>query len=146
MATVKDILGRKGREVYRVARGATVFRAIEVMTKKNVGSLLVMDGGEVCGIVTERDYLREIAIKGRSSRETEVGEIMTASVCCAQEEDSVERCLAMMTELHCRHLPIMGAEGLVGLVSIGDLVKQMVHDQRTEIRYLRDYIQGRYPG
>ncbi len=146
MTTVRDILGDKGGTVHTVEADKTVFDAIKKMSDSNVGSLLVMESGKICGIITERDYLRQVALKNRSSKTTRVSDIMTRDVCYARPDDRVEDCLAMMTKKRCRHLPIVGDEGLVGLVSIGDLVKRLVQDRETDIRHLEDYIQGKYPG
>ena len=143
---VSEILKAKGPNVYTTHQNFTVFAAIQRMEELHVGCLVVTDDDEVCGIVTERDYLRQVAIKGRSSRTTNVGEIMSYPVVCAHVEDTVEQCMAVMTEKRCRHLPIVGPTGLAGLVSIGDLVKHVVTAQKTEIRFLSDYIQGNYPG
>ena len=143
---VTEILKAKGPSVYTTDRNTTVFAAIERMEELRVGCLVVTEGDEVCGIVTERDYLRQIAIKGRSSRTTNVGEIMSYPVVCAHVEDTVEHCMAVMTEKRCRHLPVIGPAGLAGLLSIGDLVKHVAAAQKAEIRWLHDYIQGKYPG
>jgi CBS domain-containing protein len=146
MATVREVLRTKGSQVFTIDRGETVFRAIEEMTRNNAGALIVTDGGFVCGIVTERDYLRKIALEGRSSRTTRVEEILSAPVVCADPDDSVESCLATMVEKRFRHLPVRGDGefGLGGIVSIGDCVKHIVQDQKQEIRLLQDYIQGNY--
>ena len=143
---VDEILKAKGLDVYTTHRNDTVFAAIQRMEELRVGCLVVIDDDKVCGIVTERDYLRQIAIKGRSSRTTNVGEIMSYPVVCAHIEDTVERCLAVMTEKRCRHLPIVGPLGLAGLVSIGDLVKRIASARKAELRWLHDYIEGKYPG
>ncbi len=143
---VSEILKAKGPNVYTTHPNDTVFSAIERMEELRVGCLVVTDGDEVCGIVTERDYLRKIIIKGRSSRTTNVSEIMSYPVVCVHVEDTVERCMAVMTERRCRHLPVVGPDGVAGLVSIGDLVKHIASAQKTEIRFLNDYIQGKYPG
>ena len=143
---VGEILGEKGPNVHTTHRDDTVFAAIERMEELRVGCLVVTDGDNVCGIITERDYLRQIALKGRSSRTTNVSEIMSYPVVCAHAEDTVEHCMAVMTQKRCRHLPVVGPAGLVGLVSIGDLVKHIASAQETEIRWLHDYIQGTYPG
>ena len=143
---LSEILKAKGPDVYTTHRNDTVFAAIKRMEELRVGCLVVTDGDEICGIVTERDYLRQIALKGRSSRTTNVGEIMSYPVVCVHVEDTVERSMAVMTEKRCRHLPVVGPAGLAGLVSIGDLVKHVASAQETEIRFLHDYIQGKYPG
>ena len=143
---VGEILKAKSPGVHTTHPNNTVFAAIEQMEELRVGCLVVADGDEVCGVITERDYLRKVTIKGRSSRTTNVSEIMSYPVVCVHVEDTVERCMAVMTEKRCRHLPVVGPDGLAGLVSIGDLVKHIVSAQETEIRFLNDYIQGKYPG
>ena len=146
MTTMKNVLESKGTQVHTIESSTSVFDAIKKMEEANVGSLLVMDGQDICGIVTERDYLRQVILKGRSSKTTPVADIMTSNVCCAHADDTVEDGLAMMTKIRCRHLPIVDENGLAGLVSIGDLVKRIVQDREAEIRQLNDYIQGKYPG
>lgn len=146
MAYVRDILRHKGTVVFSVEKSATVYEAITEMTRRNAGSLLVMDGGEVCGIVTERDYLRGIAVKGKSSRSTRVQEIMSSPVVCTTPDDTIQHCLAIMTDRRCRHLPVASDDGVVGVISIGDCVKQLVRDQEAEIKHLQQYITGQYPG
>ncbi len=144
MTTVRKILGRKESRVLTIEKDATVYQAIERMAEHNVGSLVVMDGDDVVGIVTERDYLRDIALKGRSSKSTTISEIMSSQVIFAQPDDSIQRCMAVMTEHRFRHLPVTGPDGLVGVVSLGDLVNQLLEDRIGEIQELQEYIQGRY--
>lgn len=146
MATVRDILEAKGGDVLRVEPDATVFEAIARMVDHGVGSVLVCRGNEILGIFTERDYLAKIALKGRSSRETRVDEVMSAQIICVGQEHDVADVLAIMTEARVRHLPVMDDRGLAGLVSIGDCVRQVSRDREVHIRYLTDYINDRYPG
>lgn len=146
MALIKDLLDHKGPEVLTIDRGETVYRAIEMMESRRVGSLIVTDESGVCGMVTERDYLRKVALKGRSSKTTRVDEIMSSPVVCARTADTVQQCMSVMTERRCRHLPVVDGGKLVGVVSIGDLVKQLTEDQKADIRLLSDYITGKYPG
>ena len=146
MGRVADLLRAKGREVHTVSPAATVYEAVDRMVRHNVGSLLVVEGDEIHGIITERDYLREIVLKGRTSRETPVREVMTARVVCVGPDDTIEGCMAIMTEKRIRHLPVVEEGRVAGLVSIGDVVKRLSMDQRAEIRYLTDYITGKYPG
>lgn len=146
MGTVADILSRKGNQVYTIEHDRTVFDAIEYMVEKNVGSLLITKEGAVCGILTERDYLRRIVLKGRTSRETVVSDIMTSRLVCVDPPRSIEECMAVITKERIRHLPVMQGDQLVGVVSIGDLVKHLTKEQEVEIRYLKDYIAGKYPG
>ena len=146
MGRVADLLRVKGREVHTISPAATVYEAVDRMVRHNVGSLLVVEGDEIHGIITERDYLREIVLKGRTSRETPVRDVMTTRVVCVGPEDTIESCMAVMTEKRIRHLPVLEGGRLTGLVSIGDVVKRLSMDQRAEIRYLTDYITGKYPG
>ena len=146
MGRVADLLRAKGREVHTISPAATVYEAVDRMVRHNVGSLLVVEGDEIHGIITERDYLREIVLKGRTSRETPVRDVMTTRVVCVGPEDTIESCMAVMTEKRIRHLPVLEGGRLTGLVSIGDVVKRLSMDQRAEIRYLTDYITGKYPG
>ncbi len=144
---IRDVIAKKGSTVHTIGRDATVFEAITLMEEVRVGSLVVTEGeGEVVGMLTERDYLRKVAIQGRASRTTAVHEIMASPVVCVDLDDSVSHALSVMTEKRCRHLPVVGPDGLAGLVSIGDLVKQIVRVQKSEIRFLHDYIEGKYPG
>jgi len=146
MGRVADLLRVKGRMVHSIESGATVFEAVKRMVDHNVGSLLVLDGDEIRGIITERDYLREIALKGRTSKTTSVREIMTSQLVCVGPNHLIEECMAIMTTKRIRHLPVLEDGRLAGVVSIGDLVKQLSKDQKFEIQYLTDYITGKYPG
>ena len=146
MGTVSDLLRVKGNDVHTIESRASVLDAVRRMVDRNVGSLLVLEGDEIAGIITERDYLREIVLKGRTSRETPVGAIMTKKVIVVRPEDTVEGCMAIMTEKRIRHLPVLRDGVVDGMISIGDLVRQLSQDQKAEIRYLTDYITGRYPG
>jgi len=146
MTTIREILAVKGRTVHTIGPRQTVFEAVRSMSDNNVGSLLVVDGERIVGIITERDYLREVILKDRSSKNTAVEEIMSRDVCIADPDDDIQSVMAVMTSKRCRHLPIVSPRGLEGLVSIGDLVKQLVNDREAEIKHLEDYIKGRYPG
>ncbi len=145
MARIADVLGRKGARVHTIAPTDTVFDAVKRMVELNTGSLLVVDGREVCGIITERDYLRRIVLEGRTSKSTRVAEIMTERVVVVEPGTDVQEAMAIMTGRRIRHLPVLDGEDLVGLVSIGDLVKQVSQDRKYEIQYLTDYITGKYP-
>ncbi|HKW52039.1 MAG TPA: CBS domain-containing protein [Candidatus Eisenbacteria bacterium] len=145
MGRVADLIRAKGHDVYTIESGASVYDAVKRMVDHNAGSLLVVDGGEIRGIITERDYLREIVLKGRTSKTTEVRTIMTAEVVCVGPNDTIEECMAVMTEKRIRHLPVLQEGRLAGLISIGDVVKQLSKDQKAQIRYLTDYITGKYP-
>ena len=146
VGTVRAVLNQKGCEVWSIAPDATVFDAIELMAEKNVGALPVMQDGRILGIVSERDYTRKVALKGKASKQTLVGEIMFAPVIAASLEETVEDCLRMMTEHRVRHLPVMDGEATVGIVSIGDLVNWTISAQTATITHLESYITGQYPG
>ena len=137
------ILEEKTGDVLQIDGDATVFDAITKMVEANVGSLLVADGGEIVGIVTERDYLRRVAIEGRTERETPVRDIMTSPLYVATPETAIDECMALMTDRRIRHVPIVDQGEVVGIVSIGDLVKFISKQQAFEIKYLTDYITGR---
>jgi len=145
MARVSDILRGKGREVLQIEATATVFDAVKRMVEANVGSILVTDGGQIVGIMTERDYLRKITLEGRTSRETQVGEIMSAPLVYVTPQTTIEECMAVMTDRRIRHLPVVEGEqeDVVGVVSIGDVVKYQSREQSFQIQYLTDYISGR---
>jgi len=146
MARVSDILRGKGRDVLQIEATATVFDAVKRMVEANVGSILVTDGGQIVGIMTERDYLRKITLEGRTSRETQVGEIMSAPLVYVTPQTTIEECMAVMTDRRIRHLPVVEGEEpeeVVGVVSIGDVVKYQSREQSFQIQYLTDYISGR---
>lgn len=145
METVSDILRRKGVSVVTISQEATVFNAIEKMVEHNVGSILAMEDDEIAGIFTERDYLRRIVLQGRTSRETRVRDVMTRDVVYVEPSESVKQCLAIMTQQKIRHLPVMEDGELVGVVSIGDCVKEISRGAEANVRYLTDYITGKYP-
>ena len=143
MGRVSDILRTKSGEVLKIDASATVYDAIEKMVERNVGSILVTDGAQVVGIMTERDYLRKIALQGRTSRETQVREIMSAPLMYVTPETTVEESMAIMTDRRIRHLPVVGGDDdVVGVVSIGDLVKYQTQEQSFRIQYLTEYISG----
>ena len=145
MAQIAEVLAGKNKKVFTMDRHASVFEALEKMVANNLGSILVTDDGALCGIFTERDYLRRIALEGRTSRETRLEEVMVSRLVCVDPSSSVEDCLAIMTQKRIRHLPVMEQGKLAGIVSIGDLVKFISAAQEMEIRYLNDYITGKYP-
>jgi len=146
MATINEILKKKGHEVHKVDPGDNVYDAIESMVAHGVGSLLVVEGDDIKGIFTERDYLGKIALKGRSSRETRVSDIMSEQLLFVETDHEVSEALAIMTEARIRHLPVMEKGRLAGLVSIGDCVKQISRERKAQLRYLTDYINDKYPG
>lgn len=135
-----EILDEKGHDVLEIDAGASVLEAVERMVEANVGSLLVRDGGAVAGIVTERDYLRRAALEGRPDRETPVREIMSSPLIVAAPDTPIDECMALMTDRRIRHVPVVDGGEVVGLVSIGDIVKFKSRQQSFEIRYLTDYI------
>jgi CBS domain-containing protein len=140
MNTLSEILDEKGHDVFVIDGGASVFEAVERMVERNVGSLLVTEEGEIAGILTERDYLRRITLEGRTDRETAVREIMSSPLVVVTPETPVEECMALMTDRRIRHLPVVVAGRVVGLISIGDLVKFTARQQTYEIQHLTDYI------
>lgn len=143
---IKDILAQKDiTSIYSVAPEATVYDAIAQMAERNVGAMLVVREGKLQGIMTERDYLREIALKGRSSRETTVADIMSRKVVYVEPVCSVDEALNIMTDQRIRHLPVLDGERIVGVVSIGDLVKAKVEKHELHIKTLEAYIAGEYP-
>jgi len=143
--TIADVLKHKGHQVWSVPPDATVFEAIQKLAEKNVGALLVMDGDRLVGIFSERDYTRKVALRGRSSKETKVREILSERVICASPQHSVEDGLRLMTEHRIRHLPVVENHKVVGIVSIGDLVNWVINQQSQTIRQLESYITGGYP-
>ncbi len=142
MTTVRHILQDKGNDVWSISPDALVFDALKVMADKNVGALVVMDGNNVAGIFSERDYARKVILKGKSSHETAVREIMTPDVISVSPSQSIEECMAIMTSKHIRHLPVLEGNKLVGLISIGDVVKAVISEQEQTIRHLENYIKG----
>ncbi len=144
MGTVQRILVHKKHAIPLTTHAEElVFDAIGRMSNHGIGSLVVLEGTTVVGISAERDYLRKVALMGRSSRTTTVGEVMSSPVLTVKATDTIERCMTIMTEHRCRHLPVLGMQGaLVGLVSIGDCVKTLVREQADEIGHLNDYIAG----
>jgi CBS domain-containing protein len=138
--TVKDILQIKGRDIWRVELDATVFEALRLMAEKQVGALVVMDGKKLAGIISERDYARKVILHGRASATTLVREIMTTHVVCAHPDQSIEECMAVMTDKRVRHLPVIEENNIVGIVSIGDLVKSIISEQKFIIEQLERYI------
>lgn len=141
MATVQRLLEIKGGEVWSVAPETMVFEALQLMARRNVGALLVLEGDRLAGIISERDYARSIALKDRSSRITPVREIMTGDVISVRPEQTMEECMALMTEHHVRHLPVLDqASRLAGVISIGDVVKHIISEKDFLIEQLESYI------
>ena len=140
MNQLSEILGEKGHQVLEIEADASVFEAVKQMVEANVGSLLVTEGGKITGIVTERDYLRRVTLEGRTDKDTAVREIMSSPLIVATPETPVDECMALMTDQRIRHGPVVDGGGVVGVVSIGDLVKFKSKRQSFEIQYLTDYI------
>jgi CBS domain-containing protein len=144
MSTVSEILDHKGGMVLAVDRTETVLDAISLMAQVNIGAVLVQNGDTISGIFTERDYLQKIALKSLSSQQTLVGDVMTSPVISADPLDSIQQCLETMTTCRCRHLPVVENGKLLGIVSIGDLVKRMLDEKEVEVEHLSQYITGTY--
>lgn len=142
MKTVKDILRIKGHDVWSTTPDATVYQALQTMAEKNVGALVVLGADTVVGIISERDYARKVILHGRSSREIRVSEIMTSEVYYVRPDQNIEDCMALMTDKRVRHLPALENDQLVGVVSIGDVVKALIAQHESTIRHLEDYITG----
>ena len=144
--SVGDILRGKGTQVWTTTPEVTVFEAVRLMGEKNVGALVVLEADQVAGVISERDYTRKVVLRGRTSHDTKVGEILSRPVITATPADTVEHCLEVMTEQRVRHLPVVEGGKLAGLISMGDLVNWVIHVQRQTIQHLQSYITGSYPG
>jgi CBS domain-containing protein len=140
MGKVKDILRAKGNSVYSVDPSIMVLQAIELMCEKNIGGLLIVDNGKLEGIFTERDYARKLILKGKSSKNTQIKELMTMKPFTVTPDNSIEDCMDLMTSKHIRHLPVVENDKLVGLISIGDVVKFIIEEQKNIIEHLENYI------
>ena len=143
--SIGEILGHKGNQVWSISPDAMVYDAIQMMSDKNIGALLVTDGDKLVGILTERDYTRKIALKGKSSKQTAVREILSGEVIHVNPNHTVEECMRLMTDHRVRHLPVLEGDKLIGIVSIGDLVNWIISAQSHTINQLQTYISG-YPG
>ncbi len=144
MITVRELMGARGGELWTVAPHATVYQALEVMAEHDIGALPVMDGGRLVGIFSERDYARKVVLRGRTSRETPVSDLMVRAVVCVAPGDSIQGCMALMTQKRVRHLPVLDGDAVVGIVTIGDVVKRMITEQAMTIEQLESYIRGSY--
>lgn len=142
MHTVKELLREKGSQVYSIAPQTTVYEALELMAAKNIGSLVVIEHAHVVGMFTERDYARKVILQGRSSKTTTVSELMTTDVLYVSPDDTIENCMALMTDKRLRHLPVMENGKLAGVVSIGDVVRVIISEREFTIRELERYITG----
>ncbi len=143
--TVSQILTTKGTAVFTTTPEASVFDALTLMGEKNIGALVVMEGDSVAGIFSERDYSRKVILQGKTSRNTQVGEILSRPAICIAPDDGIEECMKRMTLNRIRHLPVVDGGRLLGLVSIGDVVNWIMHSQRHAIQQLTEYISGQYP-
>jgi CBS domain-containing protein len=142
MTKVKDILALKGQSVWSVAPDSSVYDAMKLMAEKGIGALMVMQGEKLVGIISERDYARKVILQGRASRTTQVKEIMTSHILYAQPEQNIEECMAVMTDKRVRHLPVFDEGRLLGVISIGDLVKSIITEQKFMIEQLEKYIRS----
>ncbi len=139
---VKMVLDSKGFDIYSVAPDTPVLEALKLMAEKGIGAVLVLDGEKVAGIMSERDYARKVALKGKTAEETRVSEIMTEDVIYVEPSQPIEECMALMVGKRIRHLPVLEAGKLAGIISIGDVVKAMISEQQTLIEQLESYIRG----
>jgi len=144
MITVKDILDEKGHTAWTIGPEAKVLEALELMAKKGLGALVVLENDEIVGIMSERDYARKIMLMGRQSQDTPVKDIMTREVYGVHDGTTAEECMALMTDKHIRHLPVCKEGKLAGIISIGDVVKAVITDQKVKIENLENYIMGKY--
>jgi CBS domain-containing protein len=143
MITIREILAAKSATVHAIAPDASVFQALKLMAEKDIGAVPVMEGEELVGILSERDYARKIILLGKSSTETPVRQIMTSHVICISPKQTIEGCMALMTEMRIRHLPVCGEDGkVIGMITIGDLVKAQIDDQKFTIEQMEHYIHG----
>jgi CBS domain-containing protein len=143
-ATVRQILKTKGSSIWSIAPQATVFDALVLMAEKDVGSVVVVESEKLVGIFSERDYARKVVLKGRTSKETKVADLMTPDVFYVHQDQTIDECMALMTNRHIRHLPVLDGDKLVGMITIGDAVKAVIADQEVMIQSLENYIRGGY--
>jgi CBS domain-containing protein len=142
MRLIREVLQLKGSEVWTTTPDTPVYEALKLMAEKEVGALVVVDNGQVVGILSERDYARKVILKGKTSMETPVRDIMTSRVFYVQPEQTIEECMALMTDKRVRHLPVLSGDQLTGIISIGDVVKEIISEQKVYIRDLENYIVG----
>ena len=142
MKTVRDVLKAKGGVVFAAEPDDTVYHALTIMAEQNIGALLVREGARVVGVFSERDYARQVILKGKASKDTPIRDVMTTRVVFVRPEQNIEECMALMTDKHIRHLPVLDGDTLVGLVSIGDVVKAVISEKEFLIAQLEHYISG----
>jgi len=142
MTTIAQLLNAKGKQIWSVEPKATIFEALEIMSEKEIGALLVMEDGKLTGIFSERDYARKVILKGKSSKETPVGELMTKKVFYIDSQKTINDCMAMMTAKRIRHVPVIEDNQVMGIVTIGDVVNQIISEQEVTINHLENYITG----
>ena len=142
MTTIAQLLNAKGNQIWSVEPKATIFEALEIMSEKEIGALLVMEDGKLTGIFSERDYARKVILKGKSSKETLVGELMTKKVFYIDSQKTINDCMAMMTAKRIRHVPVIEDNQVMGIVTIGDVVNQIISEQEVTINHLENYITG----
>jgi len=144
MYNIDTLLKDKGKDIWSIGPQETAFKALETMSQRNVGALLVVDKGKLIGIFSERDYARKVILKGKSSKDTTVGELMTPDVFYASPENTLQETMALMTAKHIRHMPVLKDDRLIGMVTLGDVVKQIISVQKFTIKELEKYISGGY--
>jgi len=144
MHNIDTLLKDKGKDIWSIGPQESAFKALETMAQRNVGALLVIDKGKLVGIFSERDYARKVILKGKSSKDTTVGELMTPDVFYANPENTLQEIMALMTAKHIRHMPVFKDDRLIGMVTLGDVVKQIISEQKFTIKELEKYISGGY--
>ena len=142
MNTIRQLLQTKGHDLWSARPDTSVYDALQLMDEHSIGALLVLDGDDLVGIFSERDYARKVVLKGKTSRGTTIGEIMSRRVSCVRTDQTIEECMALMTDRRIRHLPVLEDEKLVGVISIGDVVKAVISEQEFVISQLENYITG----
>ena len=142
MITIEHLLKNKDNQIWSVEPKTSIFEALKIMSDKEIGALLVIEDEKLVGIFSERDYARKVILKGKSSKNTQVGELMTKKVLYIDPEKTINDCMAIMTDKHIRHLPVIENDKVIGIVTIGDVVKQIISEQESTIQYLENYIMG----
>lgn len=146
MITIKQLLNLKGKEIWKISPKSTVYQGLELMSEHNIGALPVVENDQLVGIFSERDYARKVILKGKSSHDTLIEDLMTSKVFYLKPERTLEDCMDMMTDKHIRHLPVLDHGQLIGIITIGDVVKYMIKHQKNMIQDLEGYISGSYVG